>query len=79
VASHGYALVGVTYEPKAHRVEIMLGDASRPLHHLTRSVLHPDAITMTASPGGGGEVLDIRHGHGHTVAMVGDASPEVAT
>jgi len=47
----------------------MLGDATRPLHHLTRMVFEPDAITMTASPGGG-EVLDIRHGRGHTVAAV---------
>jgi len=77
VDSHGYALVGVTYEPKAHRVEIMLGDASRPFHHLTRSLVHPDAITMTASPGGG-EVLDIRHGRGHTVAAVANVNPGAA-
>lgn len=79
VAGHGYALMGVTYEPKAHRVEIMLGDTSRPLHHLTRSVMHPEAITMTASPGGGGEVLDIRHGRGHTIAVVADVRPATAT
>jgi hypothetical protein len=78
VASHGYALVGVTYEAKADRVEIMMGDASRPLHHLTRSVLHPDAITMTASSDGG-EVLDIRHGSGHTIVMMADVHPAVAT
>jgi nucleotide-binding universal stress UspA family protein len=78
VASHGYALVGVTYEAKADRVEIMMGEPSRPLHHLTRSVLHPDAITMTASPDGG-EVLDIRHGRGHTIAMMADVHPAVAT
>ena len=78
VASHGYALVGVTYEPKARRVEIMLGDKGRPLHHLTRSVVHPDTITMTATPGGDGEVLDIRHGRGHTMAAVADVTPAVA-
>jgi nucleotide-binding universal stress UspA family protein len=70
VAGSGYALMGVTYEPSAHRVEIMVGDASRPLHHLTRSVLNPEAITMRATPTGDGEVLDIRHGRGHTVAAV---------
>ena len=75
VASHGYSLMGVTYEPSAHRVEIMMGDASRPLHHLTRSVLHPDEITMSATPTGDGETLDIRHGHGHTVAIVTAAAP----
>ena len=72
VAGHGYALMGVTYEPSARRVEIMVGDPSRPLHHLTRSVVHPDAITMTTMPNGGGEVLDIRHGRGHTIAAVAD-------
>jgi nucleotide-binding universal stress UspA family protein len=79
LASHGYALMGVTYEPKARRVEIMVGDKHRPLHHLTRSVLHPDTITMTASQGGDGEVLDIRCGHGHTIAVVADVSPAVAS
>jgi universal stress protein E len=70
VAGHGYSLMGVTYEPSAHRVEIMMGDASRPLQHLTRSVVNPDAITMSVTPTGGGETLDIRHGRGHTIAIV---------
>jgi hypothetical protein len=63
--------MGVTYEPAAHCVEIMLGDTSQPLRHLTRSVVHPDTITMTATANGG-EVLDIRHGRGHTIAAVAD-------
>ena len=67
VASHGYALVGVTYEPAERQVEIMLGDADRPSRHLTRSIRHPDAITLTAASAGRGETLDIRHGHGHTI------------
>jgi nucleotide-binding universal stress UspA family protein len=77
VAGHGYSLMGVTYEPSADRVEIMIGDASRPLHHLTRSVLNPDAITMSTTPTGDGEVLDIRHGRGHTIAVATnrEASP----
>jgi nucleotide-binding universal stress UspA family protein len=74
VTSHGYALMGVTYEPQARRVEIMLGDKGRPFHHLTRSVVHPDGITMTETPGGGGETLDIQHGRGHTVAVVSDVT-----
>ena len=73
VASQGYALMGVAYEPSAHRIEIMVGDARRPLHHVTRSVVHPDAITMTSLPAGG-ETLDIRHGRGHTIAVVADES-----
>ena len=75
VSSHGYALMGVTYEPKAGRVEIMLGDTRRPFHHLTRTLVHPDEITITNAPGDGGEVLDIRHGRGHTTAAVSDVLP----
>lgn len=70
VTGRGYTFLGATYEPTAHRVEIMVGDASQPLHHVTRSVLHPDAITVTPSEVGDGEVLDIRHGRGHTIATV---------
>lgn len=70
VTGRGYTFLGATYEPAAHRVEIMVADAGRPLQHLTRSVLHPDAITVTPTPAGDGEVLDIRHGRGHTIAAV---------
>lgn len=70
VASHGYALVGVTYEPAERQVEIMLGDTHRPSRHLTRSIRRPDAITLTAASGGRGERLEIHHGHEHTVLAV---------
>jgi nucleotide-binding universal stress UspA family protein len=73
VTGHGYALMGVTYEPSARRVEIMVGQPGRPLQHVTRSVIHPDAIAMTTTLNGAGEVLDIRHGRGHTIASVADA------
>lgn len=78
VTSHGYSLMGVTYEPSARRVEIMMGDASRPLQHLTRSVVNPDAIMMRVAPTGGGETLDIRHGRGHTIAIVTTVAPGAA-
>ena len=70
VASHGYGLVGVTYEPAERQVEIMLGDTGRPLRHLTRSIRYPDEITLIAASAGGGELLDIRHGRGHTTVVV---------
>lgn len=74
VTGHGYTLLGATYEPAAKCVEIMVGDPAQPRHHLTRSIRHPDAITVMAAETGGGEVLDIRHGHGHTIAVMSDAS-----
>lgn len=70
VASHGYSLVGVTYDPGDRRIEIMMGDAKNPVHHLTRSVAHPESITMTAADGWRDEVLDVRHGRGHTLVML---------
>lgn len=77
VTGHGYALAGVTYEPATREVEIMVGDPNRPLRHLTRSVRHPDSITLTAASGGRGEILDIRHGRGHTlVAVTHEDTPE---
>lgn len=79
VASHGYSLMGVTYEPSAHRVGIMMGHASRPLQHLTRSVVNPDAITMSVTPTGGGETLDIRRGRGHTIAIVNYRGAELGS
>jgi hypothetical protein len=76
VAGHGYALVGVTYEPTDRCIEIMIGDAQAPLRHLTRSVRDPDAITIARTPGDHGEMLDIRHGSGHTVVVVAEARGE---
>jgi nucleotide-binding universal stress UspA family protein len=72
VTGRGYTFLGATYEPAAERVEIMVGDSSHPEQHLTRSVLRPDAVTVTPAETGDGEVLDIRHGRGHTIATVTD-------
>ena len=35
-------------------------------------------ISMTTPPSGDGEVLDIKHGRGHTVAAVSDVNPAAA-
>jgi nucleotide-binding universal stress UspA family protein len=72
VTGHGYTLLGATYEPVAKCVEIMVGDPEQPRHHLTRSIRHPDSITVMAAETGGGEVLDIRHGRGHTIAVMSE-------
>lgn len=79
VASHGYGLMGVTYEPAERQVEIMLGDPAHPTRHLTRSIGHPDAITLTAASAGHGEVLDVRHGRGHTALAVKYSDAMTAT
>ena len=45
---------------------------------VTRSIVKPDTITMKATANGG-EVLDIRHGRGHTIAAVADTRQQAAT
>ena len=76
VTGHGYTFLGATYEPKTHRVTVMVGDADRPTQHLTRSVPYPDAITIRPALFGDGEVLDIQHGQGHTIVTVASADTE---
>jgi universal stress protein E len=65
------ALIGVTYEPHDQRVEIMLGDAHRTRRHLMHSIAGVDSIAMTTENRSGNEALELRHGSGHTLVMVG--------
>lgn len=65
----GYTLSGVTYDPHDRRVEIMLGDPANPLRHLMHSIPNVESIAMT-SDHFGHEVLELRHGHGHTLVQV---------
>jgi len=67
---HG-ALVGVTYDPHDRRVEIMVGDAHRTRRHLMHSIQDVKSIAMTADERGGSEALELRHGHGQTLVLVG--------
>ena len=65
------ALFGVTYDPHDQRVEIMLGDAHRTRRHLMHSIARVDSIAMTTEDRSRNEVLELRHGGGHTLVMVG--------
>ena len=65
----GYALNGVTYDPHDHRVEIMVGNDAEPLRHLMHSIPHVESIDMTTDDDGH-EVLELRHGRGHTLVLV---------
>ena len=67
---HG-ALIGVTYAPHDQRVEIVLGDAHRTRWHLMHSIARVESIAMTAEDRSGNEALELRHGSGHTLVMVG--------
>jgi nucleotide-binding universal stress UspA family protein len=65
------ALVGVTYDPNDQRVEIMLGDAHRARRHLMHSIPRVESIAMTTEDRSGNEALELRHGGGHTLVLVG--------
>lgn len=67
---HG-ALFGVTYDPHDLRVEIMVGDAHRARRHLMHSIGRVDSIAMTIEERSGNEALELRHGGGHTLVLVG--------
>ena len=65
------ALIGVTYDSHDQRVEIMLGDAHRPRRHLIHSIARVESIALTTEKRSGSEALELRHGSGHTLVMVG--------
>jgi nucleotide-binding universal stress UspA family protein len=65
------ALFGVTYDPHDERVEIMLGDAHRARRHLMHSIARVDSIAMTTDDRSGNEALELRHGGGHTLVLIG--------
>ena len=63
-------LLGVTYDPHDHRVEIMVGDTHRVRGHLMHSIPNVDAISFTADEQSGREALEVRHGRGQTLVLV---------
>ena len=64
-------LVGVTYDTHDRRIEIIVGDANVTRRHLMHSIPHVDSIAMTTEGGANaGEVLELRHGRGHTLVLV---------
>jgi len=64
------AFGGVTYDPHDRRVEIMVGDADHVRRHVMHSIPKVESIAMTADERGGSEVLELRHGRGHTLVLV---------
>ena len=47
----------------------MVGDAVEPLRHLLHSIPNVESIEVTADDDGR-EVLELRHGRGHTLVLV---------
>jgi len=65
------ALLGATYDSHDKRVEIMVGDAHRARRHLMHSISNVESIAMTLEERMRGEVLELRHGRGQTLVLVG--------
>ena len=63
----GYPLRGVDYDPKAKRVEIMLGDLAGTEHHLTRGIAQVHHIEVLSAPSGRDLLLRIRRKDGETI------------
>ena len=72
------ALSGATYDPHDERVEIMIGDAARANHHCMHAVAGVDSIAMTAKERTQTEVLELRHGRGHTLVFVAASEPAMS-
>lgn len=64
------SLVGVTYDQHDRRVEIMIGRPESARRHLMHSIPNVESIAMSADERGASEVLELRHGSGHTLVLV---------
>jgi len=63
----GYALLGATYDPHDHRVELMLGDPTDRTRHLTRLIEHVTSIAVQTRAEGEDVALRLTHGGGQTL------------
>jgi nucleotide-binding universal stress UspA family protein len=63
-------LLGVTYDPRDGRVDIMLGDPASRAHHLTRGISGVQSIAACSAPDGREAALELRHGKGHTLVVL---------
>jgi nucleotide-binding universal stress UspA family protein len=64
------SLAGVTYDAHDKRVEVMVGDPQQTRHHLMHSIPNVESIAMTTDERGASEVLQLSHGHGHTLILI---------
>ena len=62
-----YPLKGVSFDPRDHRVQIMLGEEGSVDQHLTHSIEAAERIDILSSPDGRDEVLRIVHGGSQTL------------
>jgi nucleotide-binding universal stress UspA family protein len=61
---------GATYDRNDQRVEVMVGQGDDVHRHVMHSIPSVESIAMTTDERGGSEVLELRHGLGHTLVFV---------
>lgn len=72
VQQSGFALLGVTYDHRDERVEVMMGDPLDRTRHLTRSIPHVDDVAILADPNGPERALRIVSRHAQTLVTFTD-------
>jgi nucleotide-binding universal stress UspA family protein len=69
---HGYALLGVAYDPHDRCIEIMVGNATDRVQHLTRSIPHADDVAFYANNGGQERAMRVARGRAQTILTFQD-------
>jgi nucleotide-binding universal stress UspA family protein len=64
---YNYPLLGTTYDERAERVELMLGDATAGGRHLVRSIGNVSAVDVLTDDGGRDVALRVQHGTSQTL------------
>lgn len=63
----GYALRGVAYDPRAGRLDIMLGDLEGTDHHLTRGISDVRTVDIWSAADGHDLALRVERAKGETI------------
>lgn len=67
VQQSGFSLLGVTYDHRDRRIDVMMGDPQQHTRHLTRSIPQPDDVSIVAEPEGPERSLRILSGRSQTL------------
>jgi nucleotide-binding universal stress UspA family protein len=67
VHESGFAFLGVAYDRRDERIEIMVGDPRDGRRHLTRTITEPSSVAFYAGGDGREQALRVAHGTGQTL------------
>jgi hypothetical protein len=69
IQASGFVLMGIDYDKRTKRVDVMLGRSSGPGPHLTRTIDNVGTIAFKADPAGRDQAIEIQHGNGRTLLV----------